>query len=146
MPLSSRRFEINLGIIGACVPMMRPFIRYIHARISSKSTSHHFRSASIPSAKSHWYTNIWGRHSVAAIRPYATDAKPRPSSRQNLFKIPQMLAHIEHTDTAETPDFPLQRIQKTTDKDMGRQKVNASESQRSLETELGTSRIAQDGV
>ncbi|MCJ1226069.1 hypothetical protein MMC12_002718 [Toensbergia leucococca] len=144
----ARMIEINLGIIAACAPVMRPLVRYIDARIAGKDTDQLFRKTSSPRIHSHWYTNLWTSRFASLPGSYATDAKSDPSSRRNLFHVAARKAHFNDTTmtTTETLDLPIQGIRKTTEFDVGEHEADAFESQRSLDAGMGTRWLVQHQV
>ena len=56
----TRIFEVNLGNIAASVPILKPFARYVHARISG-SDPHQIlrRKHSEPEEHEKWYRRNW---------------------------------------------------------------------------------------
>ena len=53
-------FEVNIGIIAACTPMMKPFFRYIIARITGKDPHAILRPAAEQrSFHSSWFSRLW---------------------------------------------------------------------------------------
>ena len=77
----TRIFEVNIGNIAACVPLFKPFNRYVRAKISGQDPSELFyRKSSDESVRhSHWYEytkNLWNRLSKSNLR-----SKPNLRSR-----------------------------------------------------------------
>ncbi|KAL8915510.1 MAG: hypothetical protein Q9171_000075 [Xanthocarpia ochracea] len=57
----ARVFEINLGIIAACMPIMKPFVRYVKARVTGQDPHdilYRSRTPSVSHPKSTWYTRF----------------------------------------------------------------------------------------
>ncbi|KAI4229835.1 MAG: hypothetical protein L6R40_008045 [Gallowayella cf. fulva] len=56
----TRVFEVNIGIIAACAPVLRPFVRYTRARLTGRDPHNilrgHFATHSFHSS---WYTRFW---------------------------------------------------------------------------------------
>lgn len=77
------RLEVNIGIIAACTPIMKPFIRYIQARVSGNDPHGlvRRRSSSRWGWHSHWYSRLWGsRPSIPAVDSRNNiNWDPRPS-------------------------------------------------------------------
>lgn len=59
----TRSFEVNIGNIAACVPVLKPFSRYVHARITGRDPHEMLRrKASPPSSHPNWYSKrFWLR-------------------------------------------------------------------------------------
>lgn len=58
---SKTSIEVNIGIIAACTPIMKPLVRYIQARISGKDPHGLVRHSSSTkwSWHPHWYSRLW---------------------------------------------------------------------------------------
>lgn len=57
----ARIFEINLGMIAACIPLMKPLIRFIRTYLFGPPSSSRLSSDENLSKGSRWYTRLW-RH------------------------------------------------------------------------------------
>lgn len=59
----TRIFEVNIGNIAACVPILKPFSRYVHARITGRDPYEILRRRSSPSSSPpSWYSKrFWLR-------------------------------------------------------------------------------------
>ena len=69
----TRIFEVNIGNTAACVPLFKPFSRYVRAKISGQDPRELFyRKSSDESVRhSHWYEytkNLWNRLSKSNSR------------------------------------------------------------------------------
>lgn len=115
------RLEVNIGIIAACTPIMKPFIRYIQARVSGNDPHGlvRRRSSSQWGWHSHWYSRPWGsRPSVpAADSRNNIDSASSPShpftghhiQRRHPYPVGVRLPHYgDVTDKTASLELPLQ--------------------------------------
>ena len=53
----TRIFEVNIGNIAACVPILKPFTRYVHARVTGRDPHEMLRRKASPSSSPpNWYS------------------------------------------------------------------------------------------
>jgi hypothetical protein len=58
----TRIFEVNIGNSAACLPILRSFIRYVHAKATGIDPKGILRRKSIAPQHSRWYTTgFWSR-------------------------------------------------------------------------------------
>ena len=57
----ARIFEINLGMIAACIPLMKPLVRFLRTYFFGPPSSSRLSSDENLSKTSRWYTHLW-RH------------------------------------------------------------------------------------
>ena len=56
----TRIFEVNIGNIAACVPVLKPFVRYVRARATGRDPHSILRPrTSDPELHSRWYNRGW---------------------------------------------------------------------------------------
>ncbi|KAL6720576.1 hypothetical protein ACLMJK_002500 [Lecanora helva] len=57
----TRIFEVNIGNIAACIPLLKPFIRFMHAMISGRDPHQILhRKTSCPETHTRWFRREWG--------------------------------------------------------------------------------------
>ncbi|KAL8790917.1 MAG: hypothetical protein Q9213_000342 [Squamulea squamosa] len=61
----TRVFEVNIGIMAACAPVLRPFVRYLKARITGRDPHHILRPSPTQTYHSSWYSRFWRSRSSA---------------------------------------------------------------------------------
>ncbi|KAL8701532.1 MAG: hypothetical protein Q9201_004861 [Fulgogasparrea decipioides] len=110
----ARILEINLGIIAACTPIMKPLLRYIHARATGHDPHDMLYRATTPSMTrphSTWYTRFrCAPHKFGSTSNKSTpwnpfyNPTPQPPSKQDLateqslglpMEGPRVETHIE---------------------------------------------------
>ena len=98
----ARILEINLGIIAACAPIMKPLIRYMHARATGRDPREVLFRTNTPSATvshSSWYKRLrFGSTSNKSLlrNPFHNPSlqqqqKPPPSEQQQDLTTQQSL-------------------------------------------------------
>ena len=56
----TRIFEVNIGNIAACIPILKPFARYVHAKVTGKDPHQIFqRSARDSEMDRSWHRHRW---------------------------------------------------------------------------------------
>ncbi|KAI4254784.1 MAG: hypothetical protein LQ352_002909 [Teloschistes flavicans] len=133
----ARILEINLGIIAACTPVMKPLIRYVRARVTGKDPHdmlYRASTASMTRSHSTWYMRFkGGRRKFGSTSnrsvPWKAFRNPSPpdlTTQQSLglpLEGPMVETHIEGGTT---------QMHK--------------ESKRSLQSQLGDATDVQDRV
>ncbi|KAL8693980.1 MAG: hypothetical protein Q9218_001278 [Villophora microphyllina] len=138
----ARILEINLGIIAACAPIMKPLIRYVRARLTGHDPHDMLYRANTPSvAPSHstWYTPFkrgplkFGSTSNKSIpwNPFHNPTPPLPS-RQDLT-------------TNQSLGLPLEGPMVETYIEGGTANMH-KESKRSLQSHIGLPMDVQERV
>lgn len=138
----ARILEINLGIIAACTPIMKPFIRYVRAKATGNDPHDILYRTNTPSmAQSHptWYTRFrlgsrkFGSTSNKSVpwNPFYNPT-PQPASKQDL-------------DTQQSFGLPLEGPFVETHVEGGTPNWH-KESKRSLQSQLGLTMEVQDRV
>ena len=90
-------FEVNIGIIAACTPMMKPFFRYITARITGRDPHAVLRrSAEQRSFHSSWISRLWPSRS--------SPSKSQPGQEDRTRRV---LPKNETKDVSHTTDLTL---------------------------------------
>ena len=105
------RFEVNIGVIAACAPIMKPFYRYIQARISG-TDPHDLIHRSHPgkwSWHSQWYSRIWSRPSLPSAVPQQAPSKEMHPRAKFPYGVGTYLSDTERpTDKSVSLHLPLQ--------------------------------------
>ena len=134
----ARVFEINLGIIAACMPIMKPFVRYVQARATGQDPHailyrtqtpgtpfmSHFRFGSRKFGSSSDKSGPWKNE------PY--NATKEPTSKE--------------LGTQQSLALPLEGPKVETYEDAGLAPVVHKESDRSLHSQLDMTFFIQDRV
>ena len=104
-------FEVNVGNIAACVPMVKPFSRYVHARVTGRDPHEILRRRASPaSSPSNWYSK----------RPWLR--RPSPVYTKSEREMQQMPGEVrraswsparQSTATERTLDLPLQGVRES---------------------------------
>ncbi|KAI4209528.1 MAG: hypothetical protein LQ351_007563 [Letrouitia transgressa] len=118
-----RLFEVNVGVITACMPMMKPFARYVKARITGQDPHQILlRKDSTPSVPhTRWYSWLLGSKRVGWSRKYNGKSNSWSHKRNpEPVHIENGRAEEEETIEIETPPegalrLPLQGVQGLTD-------------------------------
>ena len=136
----ARILEVNLGIIAACAPTMKPFVRYMHARATGKDPREALlRTSTRYPSHSHWYTRF--RFGSRA----AGSASARSGHNNVLFNpSPQPPAEVT---TTQSLGLPLQGFRETeTDDGFDLSTLRGENSQGSLQTHAGEKYPSKSGI
>ena len=110
----TRIFEVNIGNIAACVPILKPFGRYVRARITGRDPHDMLRRKASPSPSDpHWYSKRW----IRLRRPSPVYAK----SERELQHVPPAaedrrapLSVVRASSATErTLELPLQGVRES---------------------------------
>lgn len=95
-----KMFEVNIGNTAACVPLFKPFGRYIHAKYTGQDPRELFyRKPSDDSQQhAHWYTKYWNWRSRS--RSTVDDTGPPPQS------LPAGVVRMKATHSEEKSSLP----------------------------------------
>jgi len=115
----TRIFEVNIGNIAACIPILKPFARYVHARFTGRDPHQILnRKASDPDAHERWYRRGWRIPGPSWSRgnsnAYGQQQEPElPSNVMKMRAIALEEASIG-TETSRTASIalPMQGIRK----------------------------------
>lgn len=109
----SDSFEVNVGIIAACAPILRPFTRYIKARITGQDPHHILREFPTRSFHSSWYPRF--RRSKSSAK------EPVSRGRDKDFNCPEngwgraMKGGDASNKTDVTVSLPIQGVRERED-------------------------------
>ena len=147
---NSASFEINLGIIAACIPLMKPLVRYVRARMSGEDPHMLLRTSTPTYSNSRWYSRGWGSRSGRS-RPVGTSdaydqSKSHEHQKWNPFHRIAKASHGNDTSTVESLGLPVQGIRKTTDIEMREPSFGRYDSQQNLKTDIGARWVVEDRV
>ncbi|KAI4205276.1 MAG: hypothetical protein LQ350_000598 [Teloschistes chrysophthalmus] len=138
----ARILEINLGIIAACTPIMKPLIRYVRARVTGNDPHEMlYRATTATRTPSHttWYTRFKG-----GPRKYGSTSNK--SVPWNLFHDPSpQLPSKQDITTQQSLGLPLEGPMVHTHIEGGTGRMH-KESERSLQSQLGLAMDVQDRV
>ncbi|KAI4187397.1 MAG: hypothetical protein LQ348_004087 [Seirophora lacunosa] len=134
----SRIFEINLGIVAACVPIMKPLYRYIHAKATGQDPHNvlyrtHTPSASPSLSNSH---RSWYRRLKLGSRGYgSTSNKSVPWGAVHYPSLRQPSG--QDLGTQQSLNLPLEGPRVETHIEGGLPNLHEEKSKRSLQSQLG---------
>lgn len=105
----ARVFEVNLGIVAACAPTMKPLVRYIHARATGKDPREVLlRNTTRSASHSHWYYRLkFGSHG------FGTHSGKSEQRNYPFNPGPQIPPPAGVTNTQQSLSLPLQGVNGT---------------------------------
>ena len=108
----TRIFEVNIGNIAACVPILKPFSRYMHARITGRDPHDMLRHrGSPPSSPLNWYSKrFWLRRPSPAYTKTEREVDPMPVE---VRRAPWSPNGHDSAATDKTLDLPLQGVRES---------------------------------
>lgn len=145
--MPSRSFEVNIGIIAACAPILRPFTRYIKARITGQDPHHILREFPTRSFHSSWYSRF--RRSKSSAR------EPVSRRRDKDFNCPEngwgkaMKGGDASNKTDVTVSLPIQGVREREDSRgvmMPESRLKMYDSGSTLSTKVGAAEVSRDAV
>ncbi|KAL9000871.1 MAG: hypothetical protein Q9169_000626 [Polycauliona sp. 2 TL-2023] len=144
-----RVFEINLGIIAACMPIMKPFIRYVKARATGQDPHDIlYRTRSLPTpsmshsqSQSAWYSRF--RFGSRKLGSTSDQSGPWKNGPYNSAKEPPLEQDLT---TQQSLALPLQGSKVDTYIEAGLAPVMHKESDRSMHSQLDPTFFVQDRV
>ena len=110
----TRIFEVNIGNIAACVPIMKPLSRYLHACITGRDPHEMLRrrTGPSPSSPANWYS----KRLIRLRRPSRAYTKSERELKQvpaEVERAPWSPALQESLDTEGTLNLPLQGVRES---------------------------------
>ena len=107
----TRIFEVNIGNVAACVPILKPFSRYVHARVTGRDPHEMLRRKASPSASPPmWYSKrFWLRRPSPAYTKSERELQDVPAEVQRAPWSPAQ----ESVATERTLDLPLQGVRES---------------------------------
>ena len=107
----TRIFEVNIGNVAACVPILKPFNRYVHARVTGRDPHEMLRRKNSPSASpSAWYSKrFWLRRPSPVYTKSERELQDIPAEVQRAPWTPAR----ESVATDKTVDLPLQGVRES---------------------------------
>ena len=107
----TRIFEVNIGNIAACVPILKPFGRYVHARVTGRDPHEMLRRRASPSSSpSNWHSKrFWLRRPIPAYTKTERELQDVPAEVQRAPWSPAR----ESVATERTLDLPLQGVRES---------------------------------
>ncbi|KAL9001765.1 MAG: hypothetical protein Q9188_005275 [Gyalolechia gomerana] len=136
-------FEINLGIIAACAPIMKPLFRYVHARATGRDPRevlYRTRTASASYIHSKWYKRL-----RFGSRGYGSTSNK--SLQRNPFHYPPVPPLPEQDlVTQQSLHLPLQGPRVETHIEGGASVPHEENPKRSLQSQWGPTFEVQDRV
>ncbi|KAL8677442.1 MAG: hypothetical protein Q9186_006128 [Xanthomendoza sp. 1 TL-2023] len=110
----TRVFEVNIGIMAACAPVLRPFVRYVRARLTGEDPHHMLRQNSTKqSFHSSWYYRFWPSRS-SPDRSLRHEKNVQSDDARHKCGFQQGHAS-KSNDTEATLNLPIQGIQERND-------------------------------
>ncbi|KAL8862515.1 MAG: hypothetical protein Q9178_001013 [Gyalolechia marmorata] len=140
----ARVFEINLGIIAACMPIMKPFVRYVKARATGEDPHdilYRSRTPSVAHPKSTWYTRLG--FSSCPFRSTSNKSGPCMHGPYNPTKEPPSGPEV---NTRQSLTLPLEGPRVDSFAEAGMQPVVHKDSDRSIGSQLYPTFYIHDGV
>ncbi|KAL8833065.1 MAG: hypothetical protein Q9170_004527 [Blastenia crenularia] len=139
----ARMFEINLGIIAACAPIMKPLVRYVHARATGRDPREvlcRTKTPSVSHSHSMWYRRLkfgsrgYGSTSDKSLmrNPFHHSAPPPPP--------------VEELLTQQSLGLPLEGPRVETYIEGGTPDSHEERSKRSLQSQWAATYEVQDRV
>ncbi|KAL8788429.1 MAG: hypothetical protein Q9213_001652 [Squamulea squamosa] len=140
----ARVFEINLGIIAACIPIMKPFLRYVKARATGQDPHDILYRNQTPSV-SHSHGTWYSRFLIGSRRFGSSSNKSVPwrKGTYNPTKEPPMNQEI---NTEQSLALPLEGPRVDTYNEAALPPVLHKESNRSMQSEYDPRFYVQDQV
>ena len=146
----TRIFEVNIGNSAACLPILRSFIRYAHAKATGKHPKSILRRKSIAPQPSRWCTReFWSRRRSSPVYDKEANSHPLPAG---VAMAPRAVQDVDTSNgTERTLGLPLQgiRVGHQSDDSMpglhdwrakreeDERKLRRKESERSLHPDFG---------
>ena len=131
--------EVNVGIIAACTPIMKPFVRYIHARMTGRDPQEVLPRVAKRSYHFNWILRPWGPH-------LGSDSNMK--GKRNPVEETGELGQAE--DMAVVTEWelglPIQGQNQAADGPEGEHELRWYGSKKSLETEMGEPRPVYDAL
>lgn len=143
----ARVFEINLGIIAACMPIMKPFLRYVKARATGQDPHDILyrnqtpRTPSMSHSHSTWYSRF--RFGSRKFGSTSDKSGPWKNGPYNPTKEPPSNNHLA---TQQSLALPLEGPRVDTYIEAGLAPVMHKESNRSMHSQLDPTFFVQDRV
>ena len=111
----TRIFEVNIGNIAACVPILKPFGRYVHARVTGRDPHEMLGRRNSPaSSPPLWYSKrFWLRRPSPVYEKSEQELRPVPVPVESTRVPPRVLARGESIATQGTLDLPLQGVRES---------------------------------
>ncbi|KAI4253705.1 MAG: hypothetical protein L6R42_007481 [Xanthoria sp. 1 TBL-2021] len=144
----TRVFEVNIGIIAACAPVLRPFVRYLKARITGRDPHHILRR--FPTQQSwhtSWYSRFWRSRSGAKEETSQGRGIEFGSRAKGSGKPAK--AEDANNETDVTISLPIQGVQERQDSrpvTMPAHTLKLYDSGSTLTTQGGADEISRDIV
>lgn len=145
--MPSHSFEVNIGKIAACAPILRPFIRYIKARITGQDPHHIIREFPTPSFHSSWYSRF--------LRSKSSAREPVSCRRDKDFNCPENgwgranKGGCASNKTDVTVSLPIQGLREREDSRgvmMPESRLKMYDSGFTLTTQTGAAEISKNTV
>lgn len=133
-------FEVNVGIVAACTPVMKPFFRYVKARITGKDPHDMIGpSTTQRSFHSSWFSRLWPSHS-SPVRSQ--------QGHRNLFHraSPESETKDISLTTNATLNLPLQGIRQPADVESLPRHLGAYDSKSTLRNQAEDVGSVEDRV
>ena len=109
----TRIFEVNIGNIAACVPILKPFWRYVHARVTGRDPHEMLGRKNSPSAS----PTLWHSKWVWLRRPSPVYEKSERELRQipveSRWVLPRAVTRAGSIATQGTLGLPLQGVRES---------------------------------
>ena len=111
----TRIFEVNIGNIAACVPILKPFGRYVHARVTGRDPHEMLgRRNSPPSSPPLWYSKrFWLRRPSPVYEKSEQELRQVPVPVESMRVAPRAVTRGVSVATEGTLDLPLQGVRES---------------------------------
>ena len=140
----ARVFEINLGIIAGCMPIMKPFVRYVKARATGQDPHdilYRSRTPSVSHPKSTWY-----RHFGFSSCPFGSTANKSVPCMHGPYNPTKEPPSGPEVNTRQSLTLPLEGPRVDSYAEAGMQPVVHKDSDRSIGSQLSPTFYIHDGV
>lgn len=141
----ARILEINLGIIAACAPIMKPLVRYAQAKATGQDPHNILYRTNTPSmAPSH---STWYQRLKVGSRSPGFGSTSQKSVHWKPFHDPSLpMPQGQDLTTQQSLGLPLEGPRIETDVEGGMSSLHEEKSKRSLQSHLAPKYEAQDQV
>ncbi|KAL8902067.1 MAG: hypothetical protein Q9192_000211 [Flavoplaca navasiana] len=140
----ARVFEINLGIIAACMPIMKPFVRYVKARATGQDPHDILYRTQTPRTPS-MSQNAWYSRFRFGSRKFGSSSDQSGPWRNEPY-IPTKEPTSKELGTQQSLALPLEGPKVERLEDAGLAPVVHKESDRSMHSQLGPTFFIEDRV
>lgn len=109
----TRIFEVNIGNIAACVPVLKPFVRWVHARSTGRDPHQILhRKTSDSETHARWYRWQWGARRRGEGYVGYGDGQGESDLPPGVVKMRAMGAERSEAERSGSIGLPMQGVRK----------------------------------